>query len=693
MSFRTAIPLARRGAAAAALAVGGVTCLPGDGRTAYPRSPPPYGDSSPSHASCSSTAARLHVQGDRPDGAGGVLLPSVRSEPFPQQLSPSPQDSFRPSDALGEMWELSLATSEAALRAVRLASTAAAMAADYGLHRSASDPDSVAGRLRALLGGDDGEGDGGRGEMERKVRRLEEELAEAQLRYVTPDDGDGSGGDDEKAGTVSKKEQKEAMHAVADELAGAQAALSLLSGEAGDGGGSRGVHRRNADRLLRLCRANAGVYVKVGQHLANLDLLLPDEYIATLAALFDDAPESSPESVREVIREELGGSPDELFDDFSERPFASASLAQVHTAYCKSSGKKLAIKVQHRGLRETSRGDLIAMTAAVRLAELLFDDFNLGWLVDEIAPHLPRELDFNVEADNAERASAHLSGTGLDCVVPRVLRESTTERVLCMEFEEAFNATDVGSIDAAGLCRREVAGLITSVFNSQIFESGFVHCDPHEANVLVREHPARRGRAQLVLVDHGLYRQLDGAFRDSYARLWKGMLLADIDMIRTACGSLGVHEMYPLLSAMLTSRPFDEVIERSKSGSFETAAAASSPGGGGGGGDQEVIRGYAQRYLRDIIDMLDVVPRQMLLIFKMNDCLRHLDMALGCPGNPLVTAGRYASRRVLEGEVGAAGGGWLRKLRSWLSYLNIVLRIEAYDMWTRLGRARRLRLG
>ena len=686
MSFRTAIPLARRGAAAAALAVGGAACVPaGDGRTASSNYLPSsgLGDSS-SYASCSSSAA---AAGQQPAGEGA--LAAVRSEPFPLlQIPPSPSLPSLPSPR--ETVSLALATSEAAFRAARLAATAGTMAADYGLHRSIADPDSAAGRLCALLGKDVGEEvDGEMREMERTVRRLEGELEMAQLLYVTPVEKDDESTENEsEARAEIKRKQKEAMLAAAEDLADAQEALARLSSSAEDS--SHNVHQRNADRLLRLCRTNAGVYVKVGQHLANLDLLLPDEYIATLAALFDDAPESSSESVREVIKEELGEYPDELFDGFSERPFASASLAQVHTAYCKTTGRKLAVKVQHRGLRETSRGDLIAMTAAVRLAERLFDDFNLGWLVDEIAPHLPRELDFGVEADNAERAAAHLASTGLDCVVPRVVRENTTERVLTMEFEEAFNATDVASIDGAGLFRREVAGLITSVFNSQIFESGFVHCDPHEANVLVREHPTKKGRAQLVLVDHGLYRQLDGAFRDSYARLWKGMLLADIEMIKTACASLGVDEMYPLLSAMLTSRPFDEVIERSKSGSFETKAASSS---GGGGGDQAVIRGYAQRYLRDIIDMLDVVPRQMLLIFKMNDCLRHLDMALGCPGNPLVTAGRYASRRVLKGEVEGAGGGWMRKLRSWLSYLNVVARIEAYDLWTRIGRARRLRLG
>ncbi len=56
---------------------------------------------------------------------------------------------------------------------------------------------------------------------------------------------------------------------------------------------------------------------------------------------------------------------------------ASASLAQVHTAICKETGKKLAIKVQHKGLRETSKGDLLAMSTVVMLADQLFEDFKV----------------------------------------------------------------------------------------------------------------------------------------------------------------------------------------------------------------------------------------------------------------------------------------------------------------------------
>lgn len=78
-------------------------------------------------------------------------------------------------------------------------------------------------------------------------------------------------------------------------------------------------------------------------------------------------------------------------------------------------------------------------------------------------------------------------------------------------------------------------------------------CDPHEANVLLREHPAKKGKPQIVLVDHGLYKTLDGDFQDSYARLWKGIVMANIDEIKSACEQLGVRDMYPLLSGNSTS--------------------------------------------------------------------------------------------------------------------------------------------
>ena len=253
---------------------------------------------------------------------------------------------------------------------------------------------------------------------------------------------------------------------------------------------------------------------------------------------------------------------------------------------------------------------------------------------------------------------------------------------------------------------REVAKLISSVFNAQIFETGFVHCDPHEANILLREHPLKRGKPQIVLVDHGLYKRLDPDFQESYARLWKGIVMANIPEIKSACEQMGVVKMvsrisylscmthahsplffrfyvrqYPLLAAMLTSRPFDEVVERSQTKSLDASPV------GNGGGDRVVIRGYAQRYLKEIVAMLDIVPRQMLLIFKMNDCLRHVDIALGSPINNLVVAGRFASKRVFENKwkkQSLSNCGLLCLFRDWLSYMNVLVRVNSYELIARL---------
>lgn len=75
-------------------------------------------------------------------------------------------------------------------------------------------------------------------------------------------------------------------------------------------------------------------------------------------------------------------------------------------------------------------------------------------LVHRDATKLPKELDFNNEGENAKAAAAHLDQTGLDCVVPNVFGEFTSERILTMQFEDGFRATDVESIERAGISKR-----------------------------------------------------------------------------------------------------------------------------------------------------------------------------------------------------------------------------------------------
>lgn len=79
---------------------------------------------------------------------------------------------------------------------------------------------------------------------------------------------------------------------------------------------------------------------------------------------------------------------------------------------------------------------------------------------------------------------------------------------------------------------------------------------------MVRPHPTRKGKPQLVLLDHGLYRQLDDDFRRNYTRLWQAMILCDEGKIEQYCRRLNAGELYTLLAAMLTLRPWDDIVSK-----------------------------------------------------------------------------------------------------------------------------------
>ena len=169
-------------------------------------------------------------------------------------------------------------TMEALLRAGRLAKTAAIMAVDYQLYFiTKKHPDSALSKLY------NNEEECERQKAERLIYQLQEELEQAQAAYVAGSDDDKSS---QQHNEKQSKDAKQHMLNIANHLADAEDALDKS-------GNTNSVHDRNANRLLELFRRNAGVYIKVGQHLANLDLLLPQEYISRLSSLFDDAPVSS----------------------------------------------------------------------------------------------------------------------------------------------------------------------------------------------------------------------------------------------------------------------------------------------------------------------------------------------------------------------------------------------------------------
>ena len=103
-------------------------------------------------------------------------------------------------------------------------------------------------------------------------------------------------------------------------------------------------HEKSAVILRKTFEKNAGSYIKLGQVIATLEILIPDEYCNEMSKLFNRAPTTKFKDVQKLLREELGDI-DSIFEYIDPVPISSASLAQVHKAYLKGSRKLVALKV------------------------------------------------------------------------------------------------------------------------------------------------------------------------------------------------------------------------------------------------------------------------------------------------------------------------------------------------------------
>jgi aarF domain-containing kinase len=116
--------------------------------------------------------------------------------------------------------------------------------------------------------------------------------------------------------------------------------------------------------------------------------------------------------------------------------------------------------------------------------------------------NLPLELSFVQEGKNAEKISNMLQHFSW-LVVPIIYWKHTTERVLIMEYVEGIHINDIENLKKAQMDLLGISKNISQMYAEMIFKYGYVHCDPHPGNVLVRKNS--NGKEEIVLLDHGLY--------------------------------------------------------------------------------------------------------------------------------------------------------------------------------------------
>ncbi|NUO51964.1 MAG: AarF/ABC1/UbiB kinase family protein [Polyangiaceae bacterium] len=272
-----------------------------------------------------------------------------------------------------------------------------------------------------------------------------------------------------------------------------------------------------------------GLAAKVGQMASYVDGMVPEghrpAYERALQALQANAPSSSYASVKETIESELGGPVDRLFTSFEEKPFASASIGQVHRAKLED-GRAVAVKVQHPGIDKAVGADLAnAGVVTSMLSTLGPNSLGVDGIFSEIRARFTEELDYVAEAKSQERFRSFHADDGA-IVVPAVVKERSARRVITTEM------IDGESLDEAATRPESERRAYAEVLWRFVFRSILVHrsfnADPHPGNYLFLPE------GRVAFFDYGCVQPISAAHNRAGVSLHRAALDRDEAAFRRA---------------------------------------------------------------------------------------------------------------------------------------------------------------
>ncbi|HEY2249575.1 MAG TPA: AarF/ABC1/UbiB kinase family protein [Planctomycetaceae bacterium] len=275
------------------------------------------------------------------------------------------------------------------------------------------------------------------------------------------------------------------------------------------------AHWRTALRVLDSMTYLRGAVMKIGQTLANFPDIAPREFVATLDKLHFDAPPMHWSLLREMVHNELGDDPENLFAAFDKQAFAAASLGQVHRARLKS-GEEVAVKIQYPGVGRAIDADFRNLFLFMLPGRLTKDWEYTKDQCDDLRRRLVIETDYELEAANLGKARAVFrEADGI--VIPRVYPEFSTKRILTMERLEGVHVSEFLSLNPSQGERNDVARQIIRAWYRMIYAARITYADLHPGNFLVLND------GRLGVIDFGFVWQIDAEEWELVRRLDRPM--------------------------------------------------------------------------------------------------------------------------------------------------------------------------
>lgn len=257
------------------------------------------------------------------------------------------------------------------------------------------------------------------------------------------------------------------------------------------------------ERLRLALEALGPIFIKFGQILSTRPDLIPDDIVKELTLLQDRVPPFPEEEALALIESQLGQSIEELFDQFTSKPLASASIAQVHTARLHT-GQDVVVKVVRPGIEHTIERDLKLLETMARLAVKYSAEarrLKPMEIVEDYRHTIYGELNLMIEASNATQLRRNFDNSEL-LYTPEIYWDYTRQKVMVSERIYGIPVANVDELYAQNTDMKLLAERGVEIFFTQVFRDSFFHADMHPGNIFVsREHP---DNPQYIAIDCGI---------------------------------------------------------------------------------------------------------------------------------------------------------------------------------------------
>ena len=289
--------------------------------------------------------------------------------------------------------------------------------------------------------------------------------------------------------------------------------LRPLRSKEGREEGSRRMLERNAARIVRTMGELKGAAMKVGQMLSTAPIdeaRLPPELREAFERLQRQAPPMAWETVCAQVERAFDRPLSDVFRFFDPEPVAAASIGQVHVAEL-FDGRKVAVKVQYPGVRESLDDDLKNLATLAQLTKTFVDRRRVDAIIEEVRETILAESDYEAEARNLD-AFREVFAERADLRVPRPIHSHTRRTVLTMEYVEGEKLdSHIEGLEEPA--RTELAARFIETFAWMFHIKHVLHADPHPGNFLVDSE------GRIVLLDFGCVKRFDPAFTDGFLEL------------------------------------------------------------------------------------------------------------------------------------------------------------------------------